>query len=90
MFVGSCMCQALSHILTNPHETFQVGPVTSDLQVKKLKLRCPGQVAQSVGAPFRYAKVVSLILGRGTSKNQPMNASISGTTICVPLSTFPL
>ena len=40
----------------------------------------PGQVAQLVRAPSRYAKVVGSIASQGTCKNQPMNTQISGTT----------
>ena len=40
----------------------------------------PGHVAQLVRALSRYAKVLGLIPGQGTYENQPMNASISGTT----------
>ena len=38
-----------------------------------------GQVAQLVRTSLPYIKVVGLIPGQGTYKNQPMNASISGT-----------
>lgn len=41
----------------------------------------PGGVAQLVAVSSRYAKVAGLILGQGTYKNQPMDASISGTII---------
>ena len=35
---------------------------------------------QVVRALFPYAKVVGLIPGQGTYKDQPMNASMNGTT----------
>ena len=40
----------------------------------------PGWVVQLVRAFSQYAKVVGLIPGQSTHKNQPVNASISGTT----------
>ena len=33
----------------------------------------PGLIAQLVGASSQYVKVVGLIPGQGTCKNQPMN-----------------
>ena len=41
---------------------------------------CPGQVAQLVRASSWYTMVVGSIPGQGTYKNQPMNASVHGTT----------
>ena len=44
------------------------------------KKPCPGRVALLVRALSQYAKVVGSIPGQGTHKNQPVNASVSGTT----------
>ena len=44
----------------------------------------PGRVSQSVSAPSQYARVADFTSprcpGQGTHTNQPMNASVSGTT----------
>ena len=41
---------------------------------------CPGWGAPLVRVSPRYIKVMGSISGQGTYKNQPMNASVSGTT----------
>ena len=41
---------------------------------KRLMTRGPGWVAQSIIASSQYSEVVGSIPGKGTYKNQPMNA----------------
>ena len=53
--------------------------LSHDIEYQKWHV-CPGRVAQWVTVLFQYAKVAGSIPGRGTYKNEPMNAPVSGTT----------
>lgn len=50
------------------------------IKQKETKARGPGWVSQLVRASSRYTKVAGSIPSRGTCKNQPVDARISGTT----------
>ena len=47
---------------------------------EKTQGHSPSCVAQLVNVPLIYTRAVGLIPSQGTYKNEPMNASISGTT----------
>ena len=56
--------------------------------ISKIEFKGPGWVGQLVRVLSRNTKVVGLVPGHGTYKNQPMNSSISRITNQFSLSLF--